>query len=238
MNGTKHTGNSHTPGVSQSRTLPPRERGWAGLTDDPLVKQRREEINEQWREEHPLSKLGPTEEAAFTARSACLLCSVLLEPLVIHRALFAHVSLRFGTVSLARLLLTVFAHCVCSLAMERRVLASDQQSWAYLSLQRMAAERDLVATAPEHFLHIAAKHAKDEANNQPSMGNCKYTRNSSVACGLKRPSLTEMHMVADTLGGVAPPARSEEGQQRSRGTRVSIQEDQNKYSEPEPELAQ
>ena len=165
MNGTKHTGNSHTPGVSQSRTLPPRERGWAGLTNDPLVKQRRDEINEKWREEHPLPKLEPTEEAAFNA----------------------------------------------TLAMERRVLASDQQSWAYLSLQRMAEERDLVATAPEHFLHIAAKHAKNEAGNTPSMGNY-------------------------TLGGVAAPP--EGGHQRSKGARVSIQEEQNRYSEPQPEPEQ
>jgi len=98
LNGTKHTGDSHTPGVSQSRTLPPQQRGWAGLTDDPVVKARRDGARAQ-RRAKPARQLNPAEEAAFAAQ----------------------------------------------LALERRVLASDQQSWAYLSLAAMSGSAD---TAP------------------------------------------------------------------------------------------
>ena len=95
LNGTKHTGDSHTPGVSQSRTLPPQQRGWAGLTDDPVVKARRDDARAQ-RRAKPARQLNPAEEAAFAAQ----------------------------------------------LALERRVLASDQQSWAYLSLAAMSGSAD------------------------------------------------------------------------------------------------
>lgn len=124
VNGTKHTGNSHTPGVTQSRTLPPQERNWAGLTDDPLIMSQRDAANQQVLKEHPPKKLDPAEEAAFNA----------------------------------------------ALAMERRVLASDQQSWAYLSLQRMAEERDLVATNPEHFL-VRQQHS---TRTEPSVSVANY----------------------------------------------------------------
>ena len=54
--------------------------------------------------------------------------------------------------------------------MERRVLASDDQSWAYLSLQRMAEERDLVATNPEHFID-KARQQHSSAEPRASMAN-------------------------------------------------------------------
>ena len=57
-----------------------------------------------------------------------------------------------------------------ALAMERRVLASDQQSWAYLSLQRMAEERDLVATNPEHFL----ARQQHSTRTEPSVSVANY----------------------------------------------------------------
>ena len=155
VNGTKHTGNSHTPGVTQSRTLPPRERKWAGLTDDPLIKSQRDAVNQQVLQEHPPKKLDPAEEAAFNA----------------------------------------------ALAMERRVLASDQQSWAYLSLQRMAEERDLVATHPEHFL----ARQQHRTRTEPSVSIANYR------LGQRR----------------AQSEKAEGGRQQ----RVSISEENNRYSD-------
>ena len=161
-NATKHTGNSHTPGVTQSRTLPPRERSWAGLTDDPLVKSHREAASQQQREENPLPKLDPAEEAAFNA----------------------------------------------SLAMERRVLASDQQSWAYLSLQRMAEEQDgHAAINPDHFL----AHAHHKGHRGGGGGAATAT--------------------ASTANYTLGQRREPEQQRAQRETRVSISLENNRYSD-------
>jgi hypothetical protein len=161
VNGTKHKGDSHTPGVTQSRTLPPRERNWAGLTDDPLIKSQRDSANQQVLKEHPPKKLDPAEEAAFNA----------------------------------------------SLAMERRVLASDQQSWAYLSLQRMAEERDLVAINPEHFLAEARMHG-------PSASGTSAEPSASIA----NYRLGQRRVQSEKVEG-------------GRQQRVSISEENNRYSD-------
>ena len=57
LNGPKHTGDSHTPGVTQSRTQPPADRHWPAMMDDRAVARQR-------RVEHKLAAAAARRRAA------------------------------------------------------------------------------------------------------------------------------------------------------------------------------
>lgn len=119
-NGSKHVGDSHAPGVNQTKTLPPEQRHWAGMLDDKAAAVREAERSRQGGQQ---GKLDPVMEAEYAR----------------------------------------------NVAHERRVLASDPQSWAYLSLQKMAAQqeeagggwiRDASALSAQHKAHHPTSQSK------------------------------------------------------------------------------